>query len=662
MAHSYFSAIDFVQGCLVREAIITIDQVAVILSDKSPSLTYKDKSKQCPAPPFSMPKLTTNHAMVSPKDAPSFEGRLMGLDVQKKLADLQTKDAEYLNTVIGKSIERYQRTIDFYRYLLQSISRPCSEEPAPASAPAEEDQVPASPSPAENEYEQSNSSSSRCTTPIQPATIQEVTKKRASVVELNEPESPRTVNTIDFKDVYRGGTSATTHFILDYEHSLKATPMISGRWWILRCEQCDWHGLSERPGSFHMEHHPELRIDDLESAIETFGVLVRNCTRDLADTNNTHVRKVMQDRASEPSTARARHKNKRRKVVKISVSPRSFTERQLITDPSVGEMYLAGWSDGKLYGAVALPLGDFMARASIPGSMWDSGLLSSVPRCYRVNKRARHFTWAEGYEDGGTNVGFRQFPLFYFDNPKVEDGHVGWAYAHDLHPFDLAKITSGLTRPAALYAKHYQKANHTPFSHELFSHHEGQMKPVPEQIPSPNHPEGEKSSSASSTPQTTSTEADTDMSHGKKIAGGQGGTPSSDGFSHSAEPLFDESKSQPGTSEQIEDATFDSHTDNSPGSAHGISPLRVGIEQRMPPPDARMMPHGEPGHEAIVQPVQPRNCHPSSTVNTETWLMFPETHNGQAFTDAIENSAPIPHISSQLFTTDGWIIHQNGDD
>lgn len=407
-------------------------------------------------------------AMLSPTDVPSFEGRPIGFE-EEELAGEKAKDATYLNTIIGQCIERFERTIDIYSCLLQPDSHSCSEEPATASAQAEEHQVPASPSPAENEYGQSDSPSSRYATPAQPDTSPEVTNNRAPVVELSEPNSPRTVTTIDFEDVYRGGTSATTHFILDYEYSLKAAPNVSGRWWILRCEQCDWHGLSERPGTFHMELHPELRIDDLESAVEAFGVLVLNCTPDLADTNNLHVRKVMQDRASEPTTARARHKNKRRKVVKISVSPRSFTERQLITDPSVGEMYLAGWSDGKLYGAVALPLGDFMPRASIPGSMWDSGLLSSVPKCYRINKRARHFSWAEGYEDGGTSVDFRQFPLFYFDSPKVEDGHVGWAYAHDLHPFDLAKINSGLTRPAALYAKHYKHSNHTPFSHGRFA-------------------------------------------------------------------------------------------------------------------------------------------------------------------------------------------------
>lgn len=74
------------------------------------------------------------------------------------------------------------------------------------------------------------------------------------------------------------------------------------------------------------------------------------------------------------------------------------------------------------------------------------------------------------------------------------------------------------------------------FSKEFFSHHEGQIKKPPsegqikkppsEHIPSPKYLEGEKSSSASPTPQTISTEADTDMSHGKKIVDGQGCTPS----------------------------------------------------------------------------------------------------------------------------------------
>ncbi|KAK7210801.1 hypothetical protein V2G26_017979 [Clonostachys chloroleuca] len=639
MARGYFSPIDYVQGQLVREAILAFDQIAHVLCDRSPSLTYKDNIYYS--------------AMLSPADIASFEGRPIGFEPEE-LAGEKAKDAAYLNTIIGQCIERFERTIDIYSCLLQPDSHFCSEEPATASAPAEEDQVPASPSPAKNEHEQSDSSSSRYATPAQPDTSPEVTNNRASVVELSEPESPRTVTTINFDDVYRGGTSATTHFILDYEYSLKAAPNVSGRWWILRCEQCDWHGLSERPGTFHMELHPELRIDDLESAVEAFGVLVLNCTPDLADTNNVHVRKVMQDRASEPSTARARHKNKRRKVVKISVSPRSFTERQLIADPSVGEMYLAGWSDGKLYGAVALPLGDFMPRASIPGSMWDSGLLSSVPKCYRINKKSRHFSWAEGYEDGGTSVGFRQFPLFYFDNPKVEDGHVGWAYAHDLHPFDLAKIDSGLTRPAALYAKHYKHSHHTPFSHELFSHHHGQIKPITEHILSPKHSGGEKSSSASPTPQTTSTEADTEIGHGKKIVDGQGCTPSSDGSRHSFEPLFE-------SQQQTEDAAFDSQTYNSPVSIYGTFRRSVTIEQGISLPDAQMTPLGEPEDEAIHQAVQPSDCQPFATIKTEPWDMLGETQDGTPFTDAMENRVPTPQFFSQL-TSEDWMIQQDGDE
>ncbi|CAH0003842.1 unnamed protein product [Clonostachys byssicola] len=641
MARGYFSPIDHLQGRLVREALVNMDHIAHILSDRSPSLTYKDNGNQCPTPSF-----IYYSAMLSPDDVPSSEGRPIGFEHQEeKLAGEKAKDTAYLNSIIEQCIDRYLDTIDNFCCLLQPDSRSASEESAAASAPAEEERVLASPSPPENEPEQSDSPSSRYATPAQPDSSPEAVNNRPSVVELNEPESPRTVTTIDFEDVYRGGTSATTHFILDYEHSLKTAPNVSGRWWILRCEQCDWHGLSERPGTFHMELHPELRIDDLESAIESFGVLVLNCTPDLANMNNVHVRKVMQDRASEPTTARARHKHKRRKVVKISVSPRSFTERQLISDPSVGEMYLAGWSDGKLYGAVALPLGDFMPKASIPGSMWDSGLLSSVPKCYRINKRARHFSWAEGFEDGGTRVGFRQFPLFYFDNPKVEDGHVGWAYAHDIHPFDLDKVTSDFPRPAALYANHYKLSDHTPFSHELFSHHQSQIKPVTEQTLSLKHSKGEKSSSASPTPQTTSTEADTD--HDKKIVDGQRCTPSSDGSRHSFDPVFE--------SQQPTEAAFDTHTYNSPVSIYGTFRRSITMEPGIRMPEAQMSPLGEPADEVIHQAVESSDCPPFAKIKAEPCDMLGETHDETPFADAMEHSVPTPDTCPQLINQDSVI-------
>ncbi|VUC27020.1 unnamed protein product [Clonostachys rosea] len=625
MAQGDVSPIDFVQGSLVQQAIVNMDRIAYILIYCS--------------------------AGVSSTDVPSFsEGKLIGFDELKKqlkeLAALETNDTEYLSDALKDCIERYQQTIDFYRYVLQSLPSSCSEGSASASPMREG-----------IEHEESISSSSRYATPHQPGTSQEVTTNRASVVELKEPESPRTVTTIDFEDVYRGGTSATTHFILDYDYSLKAAPNVSGRWWILRCEQCDWHGLSQRPGTFHMELHPELRIDDLESAVEAFGVLVINCTAGLADTNNTHVRKVMEGRASEPSTVRARHNNKKRKVVKISVSPRSFAERELITDPSVGEMYLAGWADGKLYAAVAIPMGDFEPRTSILGNMWDPAHLSRVPTCYKINKRARHFSWAEGYEDGGTNVAFRQFPLFYFDNPKLDEGHVGWAYAHDIHPFDMTKITSGLTRPAALYTQHFRKPSRTPFSQELFSHDEGHIKPVSQHIPSTKHLEGEKSSSFYSTPQTTETETDTDTSHGRNITDGQDSTPSSDSASRSFDSLFDEPDPQPGTFGQTEDATFYGQTYPSSSSTSMTSSSSVGSEQGMLQPDPQIATLGEPGDEIIDQHAQTRECHAFATVNDDTWDMFHETHAEQAFIDAMENSVPTPPIIDEEQT-----IKQEGDE
>lgn len=386
---------------------------------------------------------------------------------------LAREDAKHLNDLIHRSRQSVERVLAFWDSLIRPITEPeaCHQHSSSPQGSAENEQPPIpetqSRREAHNDSEPLDNESGTCA-PTPGPSQSPVSNKRRFVTALDEPPTPIAGPTIDFQEVYQGGNGITRYTIIDFAHTLSANPTVSGQWWILRCVKCDWHGVYQRNRTleFGRRHaarcFPEFKYTGTASVIDFLGVLVLNCDQDLFSKNNNDVKKALSDRSYEPAF---RSRNKRTKLMNVTVPQRESNEPPIITDPKVGILYLAHRRDGPVFGAIVLPLGDFRSRVGIRGSIYDPQPFKALPNCYRFHAGQRKFFWAEGYEDGGVNVTMRQFPVYYLDGPSVEMGHVRWVSADDLELFDITKVAPGYKKPIEQYSLYYPCNNGIkPFS------------------------------------------------------------------------------------------------------------------------------------------------------------------------------------------------------
>ncbi|CAG9956909.1 unnamed protein product [Clonostachys rosea f. rosea IK726] len=389
---------------------------------------------------------------------------------------LAREDAKYLNDLIHRSKQSYERAFAFVDSLIRPITEPeaCHQHPTSPQGSAENEQPPMpetqSRSEAHHDSEPLYNEPGPCA-PTPGPSQSPVSNKRRFVTALDEPPPPITGPTIDFQEMYQGGNGLIRYTIIDEAHTLSANPTVSGQWWILRCVKCGWHGVNQRTrtlewGARHAARcFPQSEYTGPASVIDLLGVLVLNCDRGLFLKNNDEVKKALIDGSYEPAY---RSRNKRSKLVKLSVPQRESNEPPIITDPKVGILYLAHRRDGPVFGAIVLPLGDFRSRVGIRGSIYDPEPFKALPNCYRFHAGQRKFFWAEGYEDDGGNVTMRQFPVYFLDGPSVEMGHVRWVSADDLEHFDVTKVAAGYEKPVEEYTRFCQCNNGIrPFSCEL---------------------------------------------------------------------------------------------------------------------------------------------------------------------------------------------------
>ncbi|CAH0028301.1 unnamed protein product [Clonostachys rhizophaga] len=386
---------------------------------------------------------------------------------------LAREDDQYLNGLIHRSLQSIERVSAFLKSLIRPVTEPetCQQHLATPQGSAENEQRPATETESRSEVhhdsERLDNESGPCA-PTPGPSQSPVSNKRRFVTAIDEPPTPITGPTIDFQEVYQGGNSLIRYTIVDFAHTLSANPTVSGQWWILRCVKCGWHGVNQKTrtlydGSLHAARcFPQSKITDNASVIDALGVLVLNCDRGLFSRNNDDVKQALIDRSYEPAY---RNRNKRTKFVNVPVPQRKSNEPPIVTDPKVGMLYLAHQRGGLVFGAIVLPLGDFRSRVGIRGSIYDPEAFRALPDCYRFHEGQRKFFWAEGYEDGGGNVTMRQFPVYYLDGPSVEMGHVRWASADDLEPFDVTKVAAGYEKPVEEYTRFCQCNNGIkPFS------------------------------------------------------------------------------------------------------------------------------------------------------------------------------------------------------
>ncbi|CAG9983377.1 unnamed protein product [Clonostachys byssicola] len=116
-------------------------------------------------------------------------------------------------------------------------------------------------------------------------------------------------------------------------------------------------------------------------------------------------------------------------------------EKQTVTDPLVGELYLISWPGAKWYAGLILPF-ENLSRFGLRVDFEMAGLLETRPACFRYDEENKKFLgWAEGYQDGGLKVSERTYPVFYLDDEDdVSACTYGWVSATDLKPFNLNKV------------------------------------------------------------------------------------------------------------------------------------------------------------------------------------------------------------------------------
>lgn len=260
---------------------------------------------------------------------------------------------------------------------------------------------------------------------------------------------------IDFDDVYQDGNA---------KHRIIEHPKGSGRWFILQCQR---HGMQfgRKPLVAAVRHiYGKLHGLAAESsvAVAELGTQVLHCDADKAERNNKAFREALDSGykvrpSGLPRVTGATPRNDTASEQPASLldtsshnTPRKQKQFQGIADPETGKLYLGRWSTSSAskpawYAVLVLPLGSF-ETVGIPGSINDTGLLDGhIPVCYRSGPK-RILGWKEGFEDGGSEVNRRKFPVLWFqdDQPLAlrrgkfqvpSSSSFSWVSASQLRPF-----------------------------------------------------------------------------------------------------------------------------------------------------------------------------------------------------------------------------------
>lgn len=160
-------------------------------------------------------------------------------------------------------------------------------------------------------------------------------------------------------------------------------------------------------------------------AIKELGLLVTQCTQQLANENNQEIGKPSQKPQSDS---------------KISI------------EPIPGELYQVCWHGGSRSRSViphvgmCLPIDNF-EKVGITGSIYDTDLVRSIPRCYRTHPRTNEILgWNKNYQNGGPKTGQRKFPFLFFTSDLHENSEgnmaipknknlLSWVHVRDISPF-----------------------------------------------------------------------------------------------------------------------------------------------------------------------------------------------------------------------------------
>lgn len=135
--------------------------------------------------------------------------------------------------------------------------------------------------------------------------------------------------------------------------------------------------------------------------------------------------------------------------------PTEESSHDPIISPTPGHPYLAYRESTKTWlPALVLPRNN-LHKVGVSTTLENLGLVENVPKCYVYDPGTKCLKWKAQYEDGGSLVAQRQFPVVYFDATGFPSKDAaGWVGTGDLQELDLSDA-SGCLEPYLSLAKDF---------------------------------------------------------------------------------------------------------------------------------------------------------------------------------------------------------------
>ncbi|KAL2674176.1 hypothetical protein Neosp_012623 [[Neocosmospora] mangrovei] len=159
---------------------------------------------------------------------------------------------------------------------------------------------------------------------------------------------------------------------------------------------------------------------------------------------------TQQEPTPEPVLEESASQHKKRKLsstpcnVEDEVSPTKDepmeeSSHDPIISPTPGIVYLAYRKTTKTWiPALVLPRNN-LHKVGVSTTLESLGLVENVPKCYVYDPGTKCLEWKAQYEDGGSLVAKRQFPVVYFDATAFPSKDAaGWVGTRDLQELDLS--------------------------------------------------------------------------------------------------------------------------------------------------------------------------------------------------------------------------------
>lgn len=231
-----------------------------------------------------------------------------------------------------------------------------------------------------------------------------------TVVKRPQPSGPESRACVPYEDVYHASI----------KREIVEFPPSSSKWYIFYCEE---HTINFEENPYasaqrHLCHIEHRNMSKGLTVMDAFAIRVLGCDGPMVRINNDRARRWFHHIRQSP--------------LPNSVMP-SGSERP-ITNFVMGHFYLSHWKPtGNWHPALILPMVRISRVLGSHCTLQSLGLADNVPSCYVFNKRSGRYAWKTGYEDGGSLVSLRKYPVLVCSGGCFPySGTPQWVCARDM--------------------------------------------------------------------------------------------------------------------------------------------------------------------------------------------------------------------------------------